>query len=109
MLDLNGEKVCFMFDVENTKSLDLDIIQDCRILIFDGMYEDVEYCDHIGWGHSTYQEGCRLASMYKCDELLITHHNPRNDDKKLLALEEKAKLIFPKTRFARAGDIFNID
>ena len=109
LFDVKDKKLCFMFDIELTNQIDLNIIRDCDFLIFDGMFEDTDYSNHIGWGHSTYQEGCRLASIYNCKELLITHHNPNNDDKKLLELEAKAKLIFKNTRFCRSGDIFVIN
>ena len=108
MFTIKDKKICFMFDVEVIPELDIDFIANCDFLIFDGMYDDSEYRNHLGWGHSTYQEGCRLANMYNCKELLITHHNPVNDDSKLLKYESNAKKIFAKTRFLRAGDIFAI-
>lgn len=108
LFDIADERICFMFDIETTGGIDLNLLRDCRLLIFDGMFDDGEYHEHIGWGHSTYQEGCRLASIYNCKELLITHHNPKNDDATLIKSEEKAKKIFSNTRFCRAGDIFLI-
>lgn len=105
---IKDKTICFMFDIEKTDPINLNIIKNCNYLFYDGMFEDSEYEDHIGWGHSTYQEGCKLANIYHCDNLLITHHNPKSNDKKLLELEKKSKLIFPNTRFCRAGDMFNI-
>ena len=109
LFDINGRTVCFMFDIEDTNKIDLRMLANCNYLIFDGMYDDYEYNSYVGWGHSTYQEGCRIAAVYNCGELLITHHNPKSTDKILLELEKKAKLLFPKTRFCRAGDMFNIE
>jgi len=109
ILNIGDKKLSFMFDVEIPGEFNLNIVKNSEILIFDGMFEDSDFEDHIGWGHSTYQEGCRLASVYNCKELLITHHNPKSTDEKLLALEEKAKIMFPNTRFCRAGDIFVIE
>jgi len=108
-LDVNGVRACFLFDTEITKEFDLSILDNCKYLLFDGMFDDSEYAKHIGWGHSTYQDGCRLAEVCKVDQLLITHHNPRNNDKELLNREKKAKTIFPNTRFLRAGDMFVIE
>jgi len=108
-LGVGKHSVSFLFDVEINGAIDLSFLRDCTILVFDGMYDDSEYEKHIGWGHSTYQEGCRLATVYNCKELLITHHNPKNSDQILLALEEKAKARFERTRFCRAGDILTID
>lgn len=109
LLNLNGKKVCFLFDFESNKEFDFGILKDTSFLVFDGMYDDTEISEHFGWGHSTFQEGCRLAAVYGCKELLITHHNPKNNDDKLLELEQKAKLIYPNTRFVRAGDLFVVE
>ncbi len=104
-----AKKLYFMFDIEIDRSFDIAMLKDCDYLIFDGMFTDAEYAGHVGWGHSTVEEGCRLASVYNCKELLITHHNPKNNDDTLLALEKQAKVRFPNTRFCRAGDIFVIE
>ncbi len=81
------------------------VVNGCDLLVYDGMYENEVYPSHIGWGHSTWQEGCRLASRAKPGQLLITHHDPHNTDEVLLDLEKKAKELYPDTHFARAGDI----
>jgi len=109
IMNAGDAKICFMFDVEIDGNFNINLLKDCHYLVFDGMYDDSEYADHVGWGHSTFQEGCRLASVYNCKELLVTHHNPKNDDDTLIAFEERAKKMFPKTRFCRAGDIFVIE
>lgn len=109
ILEMNGKKACFMFDFEAKTGFDFSIIKDAEMLIFDGMYDDTELSQHFGWGHSTFQEGCRMAAVYNCNELLITHHSPKNDDKTLLEMEQKAKQMFSKTRFCRSGDLFIIE
>jgi len=109
VLQANETRICFMFDMEFDGSFDMKLLNDCDYLVFDGMFEDSEYQEHQGWGHSTYQEGCRLGSVYNVKELLITHHNPKNNDDKLLAFEENAKKLFSRTRFCRAGDIIVIE
>jgi len=108
-LTVGDQTICFLFDLEIDGNFSFNMLKNCNYLVFDGMFEDSEYQDHAGWGHSTYQEGCRLASVYNCKELLITHHNPKADDDTLLSREEKAKLMFANTRFCRAGDIFVIE
>lgn len=109
LLQAGEKKLCFMFDVEVGNAFDVSILRGCDVLVFDGMFDDEEYTSHIGWGHSTYQQGCTLAQVYGVKKLLITHHNPKNDDQKLIEFENKAKLIFANTRFCRAGDIFIVE
>lgn len=96
-------KIVVMFDNEKADSLALDLIKDADILIYDGMYSDDEYASKVGYGHSTYQEGARLALKAKPNRLIITHHNPVNEDITLREFEEEARLIYPYTNFARAG------
>jgi len=109
MLEAGNHKICFMFDFEMDGNFDIRLLNGCDYLVFDGMFDDSEYKDHVGWGHSTYQEGCRIASACNVKQLLITHHSPKNNDDKLLAYEEKAKQRFANSRFCRAGDIFIIE
>ena len=46
----------------------LKIIKPCKIIyntdifIYDCMYTNEEYPNHINWGHSTWQEGVKLAN-----------------------------------------------
>lgn len=108
-LKCGQKKMCFLFDIEVNDSFNLSCLDDCDYLVFDGMFDESEYKDHIGWGHSTYQAGCSIASICKVQELFITHHSPKNDDKKLLQYEANAKLRFSKTRFCRAGDIIALE
>lgn len=108
-LKCGNKSICFMFDIEIGGNINFEYLKECDYLVFDGMFEDKEYQAHQGWGHSTYEEGCRIATVYGCKELLITHHNPKNNDDKLLVLEENAKKRFANTRFCRAGDIIGLD
>ena len=63
-----------------------------------------EYEKHKDWGHSTWEEGCRLAKAANVKELWITHHNPEGTDDLLRMYEKKAQELFPMARFAREGD-----
>ena len=108
ILHCGDKKISFMFDLEVEDGLNLEIIKNSDFLIFDGMFDESEYQAHKGWGHSTYTEGCALAIRFNCKQLLITHHNPSRTDKELIAFEARAKKVFCKTRFCRAGDIFTL-
>lgn len=105
-LDVGGKRICLMADCENPEDIPADRLSGCDMLIFDGMYEDKYYHEHIGWGHSTWERGVDLAITNKVGQLVITHHNPRNSDEKLQGLEMRAKELFPPTTFAKAGDRF---
>jgi len=103
VIKAGGKKFCIMVDCELSDSLPFDNLAGCDLLMYDGMYGDDEYEAHKGFGHSTWQEGCRLASKAKVLKLVVTHHNPLRSDKELLEIEALAKKIFPETVFARSG------
>ena len=105
-LHAGQKRICIMFDCEKPDALPHEVVNHCDFLVYDGMYENENYPVHIGWGHSTWQEGCRLATSVQPGQLIITHHDPVNTDEVLRGLEEKAKEIYPNTYFARAGDQF---
>lgn len=102
-LHIGSKRICIMFDCEKPDALPPIVVNDCDILIYDGMYENENYPSRIGWGHSTWQEGCRLATTVKPGMLIITHHDPYNTDTVLREMEQSAKKIYPDTYFARAG------
>ena len=100
-----GKCICIVWDFEHG-TIDLtNWVYGCDLLCYDGMYLSAEeYEQHRSWGHSTWEEGCRLAKAAHVKELWITHHNPEATDDMLRVCEKKAQEIFPATRFAREGD-----
>lgn len=107
-ITLGDKTVCVMFDCEKADSLPMDLVTNSDILLYDGMYENQTYADKVGWGHSTWQEGCRLAKEANIKKLIITHHDPNFDDEELRLLEEEAKGMFANSCFARAGAVYEI-
>ena len=49
-------------------------------MIYDSSYTDAEYAATRGWGHSTWQEGVRVADAAGVGTLAIFHHDPSHDD-----------------------------
>ncbi len=50
------------------------------LLIYDCNYTDEEFAAHVHWGHSTWQEGVRIAEAAKAKWLAVFHHDPDHDD-----------------------------
>ena len=98
-----GTHICTLCDFEHDMGFPEEVLEKCDLLIYDGMYDDEEYGAHINWGHSTWQEGCRLANRVAPPRLLITHHEPHRTDVQLEEREQEARKMFPATDFARAG------
>jgi phosphoribosyl 1,2-cyclic phosphodiesterase len=77
------------------------------VLIYDCTYTDEEYyhpqTSKIGWGHSTWQEGVKIAQAAQVKKLVIFHHDPSHDDNFMDAIEIKSTQIFPHAVVAREG------
>jgi phosphoribosyl 1,2-cyclic phosphodiesterase len=78
------------------------------LLLFDGQYTPVEYPPRRGWGHSTWPEAVALARAVGAKKLLITHHAPANDDRRLAAIEKKVIAAWPAARLARQGAVYRL-
>ena len=83
-LDYQGRSLCYVTDTEHRPgTLDaniLGLIEGADLLIYDCTYTDQEFAGKIGWGHSTWQEGIRLAQTANVRRLAIFHHDPDHDD-----------------------------
>lgn len=99
--------ICAAFDFEHARAFPEQMARGCEYLLYDGMYTLEEYPDHVGWGHSCWEEGSRLAGRLGIPHLIITHHSPSRSDEELRALEARARRERPEIRFARAGDVFH--
>ena len=49
-------------------------------MIYDATYTDDEYPTYRGWGHSTWQEGLKLAKAAGVKQYVVFHHDPSHDD-----------------------------
>jgi len=64
--------------------------RDCGVLIYDSQFLNSEYPDKRGWGHSTIEEGLRMAERCNAALTVLFHHDPlRTDDQ----LDEIGKLV----------------
>jgi len=78
-VDHGGKSICYLTDTEHVAgTLDpgiLDFIRDADIVIYDANFTDDEYRkSYVGWGHSTWQQGVRLAQAAGVKTLALFHH-----------------------------------
>jgi phosphoribosyl 1,2-cyclic phosphodiesterase len=82
--DHQGRSVCYLTDTEHIPGKPdetiLGLIEGADLLIYDSTYTDDEFSGKVGWGHSTWQEGVRLAKVANGRQLAIFHHDPDHDD-----------------------------
>ncbi len=107
-LNIGQKRICVLADCETPDAMPEEYLYKSDIVIFDAMYEQNEYSKHIGWGHSSWEQGAKMAKAEDIGMLLITHHNPQFGDQKLREMESRAKEYFSVTHFVRTGDRFSL-
>jgi ribonuclease BN (tRNA processing enzyme) len=50
------------------------------MLVHDAQYDEDEYADRVGWGHSTLAQTIAFATMCEVGHLVLFHHDPSHDD-----------------------------
>lgn len=81
----------------------LKLIQGADLFIYDSTYTDDEYPGYVGWGHSTWQQGMKLAEAAKVARFVIFHHDPSHDDAFMDKIAAEADIARPGTVVAREG------
>jgi phosphoribosyl 1,2-cyclic phosphodiesterase len=114
--DAHDKVVVYATDTEHYQDGELDvrvlqIADHADVFIYDAMYTPEEYAgdrrtgagSKIGWGHSTWLEGVRLAKAANVRQLVLFHHDPDHSDEFLRAVERRAQQEFPNTILAMEG------
>lgn len=76
-------------------------MREVDMAVYDCTYDDAEFATKQGWGHSTWQEGLRLAMAAEVKQFGIFHHEPERSDEMLLAIEAQAQEMMPHSFVTR--------
>ncbi|MGH7048222.1 MAG: MBL fold metallo-hydrolase [Stellaceae bacterium] len=106
-IEYGGRAVAYITDTEHRATgLDhsvLELAERADLMIYDATYTDAEYPSHKSWGHSTWQEGVRLADAAHAKTLVIFHHDPAHDDAFMDRVAAEAANARPGTIVAQEG------
>jgi phosphoribosyl 1,2-cyclic phosphodiesterase len=106
-IEYAGKVVAYITDTEHRPGeLDpnvLALIKGAEVMIYDASYTDAEFPAHMQWGHSTWQEGVRLADAADVKTLVIFHHDPGHDDDFMDQVAAEAAAARPGTIVAQEG------
>ncbi len=96
--------ICFFPDTEPNAGGDdrplLDFIRAADVLILDSQYDHAEFKKRAGWGHGCVDKSVALALEAGVKKLILFHHDPDHDDKKIDLLLRHAKQIVIKKKGA---------
>jgi phosphoribosyl 1,2-cyclic phosphodiesterase len=106
-IEYGGRAVAYITDIElagqpNELAL-MNLIKDAELVIIDATYTDDELPAHVGWGHSSWQQGVRLVEAAGAGQLCLFHHNPEHDDVFMDNVKVAAEAARPGTLVAREG------
>jgi len=110
-ISYGGASVVYATDTEHYSCIDpalFKLSQDADYLIYDAAYTPEEYCGEVGiprtgWGHSTWEEGIKLAKAANVGKLILFHHEPEHDDDFIGEVERLASKALPGTIAAYEG------
>lgn len=108
-IEFGGRAICYITDTAHAPGRPdaniLSLIRDADIVIYDSTYTDAEFAAAGGFGHSTWEEGVRLAAAAGVKTLVIFHHEPARTDAALDDIAAAAEKMRPGTVVAREGMI----
>lgn len=111
-VEYQGRAIAYITDTElDDSAIDPQLVslaQDAALMIIDATYTDEELPQHVGWGHSSWQQAVRLADLAKVKTLCIFHHDPEHDDAMMERIAKDADKVRPGTVVAREGMTFII-
>jgi phosphoribosyl 1,2-cyclic phosphodiesterase len=106
-VDFEGRSMAYLTDTEHKPgTLDqhlVNFISNCDTVIYDCTFTEEEMPRYEGFGHSSWQQGVKLAKAASAKRLGIFHHALYRTDDELDAIEEKARAVFPGAFVAREG------
>ena len=106
-LTFGGKSLVYATDFEHTpdgcEKL-ANFARDCDLLLYDAQYTADEYEIFRGFGHSTPDEGLKVAAAAQAKKILFVHHAPCRNDDELAALEKFFAARNENVTFAKVGD-----
>lgn len=106
-IEFGGHAVAYLTDLElGAGPIDqavLALAKDAGVLIVDATYTDMEIPNHVGWGHSSWQQVVALAETAGAGTLCLFHHDPAHDDAFMDEVAAAADKARPGTLVAREG------
>jgi phosphoribosyl 1,2-cyclic phosphodiesterase len=111
-VEYGGEAVAYITDTELIDGAPdpalLMLARDAALVVIDATYTGEELPQHVGWGHSSWQQAVRLAEDAGVGRLCLFHHEPDHDDAEMDRIAQAAEKARPGTLVAREGQTIEI-
>ena len=97
--EAEGKSFVYATDTEHTPGAPnealIGFLHQADLAVYDCTFDDSEFEQKRGWGHSTWQEGVRLAAAAEVRKFGIFHHEPERTDAALAEIERQAQADYP--------------
>lgn len=111
-IEFGGRSICYITDTThvpgNPDEGIIEFTKDTDLMIYDGTYTDAEFPAFWNFGHSTWEEGVRLAKSAGAKRYCIFHHRPSRNDKAMDAIAAECKKVFHRSWAAREGLVITV-
>lgn len=111
-IDFDGRSVCVITDTEHKMGEPdqtiLRFVEGADVMIYDAMFTDEIFPKFIGWGHSTWQEALRIATMANVGQAVLFHHDPNHNDGVLDDIGAQAEEVRSGSIVAREGMVLTL-
>ena len=108
-VNYGGKSVCYITDTEHFPDrMDegiLGLVKNADILIYDSTYTPHDYANRVGWGHSTWEEGVKLAERAGVERFIVFHHNPAHNDDDMDLISREVRAVMANAMVAEEGMI----
>jgi phosphoribosyl 1,2-cyclic phosphodiesterase len=86
----------------------LALIEGADLFLYDSTFTDEDFAAYKGFGHSTWQQGVRLALAAGARQVGFIHHSKMRSDAALTRIERQAKAQFPGAFCGRDLQVIDI-
>jgi phosphoribosyl 1,2-cyclic phosphodiesterase len=101
-LETPGGSLVFFPDTEPRPGGDdrdmIEFLRGADVLVLDSQYDRAEYARHAGWGHGCLDDSVALALKAGVKHLILFHHDPEHDDKKMDFFVRHARRLVARAR-----------
>jgi phosphoribosyl 1,2-cyclic phosphodiesterase len=103
----NGKAISYCTDVEHGIDWsDENIVKlatNADVFIVDAQYTPAELTEHVGWGHSSWEQAIRTGLQAGAKCIALYHHDPYHEDADLEKILGDAQKLHPNVIAAREG------
>jgi phosphoribosyl 1,2-cyclic phosphodiesterase len=106
-LNTYSRSICYITDlthkVGHINEELVEFVKGADIMIYDATFSDENFAQYATWGHSTWQEGLRIAKKAGIKQYIPFHHDANRTDKELDAIQKELQKFDSLAQLAYEG------